>query len=129
MKLNNLDFTILNPGGNITALVEGIPDRRPLRKKINDEIMKVFPKVEQVGFLDRSIKRLEMAGGEFCGNATRCAAYLLLGGKPGKVSLSVSGTDNKKLRARIDYNKLVWAQMPLLAAPIKRDGDCLHCPA
>lgn len=127
MKLNNLDLTILNPGGNITALVEGIPDSRPLRKTINDEIMRAFPKVEQVGFLDRSIKRLEMAGGEFCGNATRCAAYLLLGGKPGRAELNVSGAGDKELRARIDSDKLVWAQMPLLTAPIKRDGDCLHC--
>lgn len=126
MKLNNLDLTILNPGGNITALVEGIPTGQSLRKTINDEIMKVFPEVEQIGFLDRSIPRLEMAGGEFCGNAARCAAYLLLGGKLGKISLNVSGGGEKKLKARIDDNKLIWAQMPLLAAPIREAGDCLH---
>lgn len=128
MKLNNLDLTILNPGGNITALAEGIPASRPLRKTINDEVMKVFPEVEQVGFLDRPIPRLEMAGGEFCGNATRCAAYLLLGGEPGKISLNVSGAGDKKLTARIDDNKLIWAQMPLSAAPIRKAGDCLHRP-
>lgn len=127
MKFNNLDLYILNPGGNITALVEWIPINRSARKTINDKIMKVFPKVEQVGFLDRSIPRLEMAGGEFCGNATRCAAYLLLGGKLGKISLNVSGGGDKKLTARIDNNKLVWAQMPLSAAPIRKAGDCLHC--
>lgn len=127
MNINNLDSTILNPGGNITGLVSGIPSSRSRRKFINDAVMKRFPQVEQVGFLDMRGRRLEMAGGEFCGNATRCAAYLLLDGKPGRISLSVSGAGDKKLRTRIDNNKLVWAQMPLLTASIRKAGDCLHC--
>ncbi len=126
MNQNNFDLTILNPGGNITALINGIPATRSRRKRINDAVMKNFANVEQVGFFDSAAARLEMAGGEFCGNATRCLTYLLLGGKPGKLSLNVSGI-NTKLEGRIDTSKLVWAQMPLLSAVIKKAGDCLHC--
>ncbi len=126
MNLNNFDLTILNPGGNITALIKRIPASLPLRKLINDAVMKQFPEVEQVGFYTKQA-RLQMAGGEFCGNATRCLAYLLLGGKPGKVSLNVSGA-NKELAARIDNDNLVWAQMPLSSAAIEKVGDCLHRP-
>lgn len=76
MKKTQLTVTILYPGGNTTAIVEGIPSSQLERKRINDAIMKQFPKVEQVGFLDRSKPLLQMAGGEFCGNATRSAACL-----------------------------------------------------
>jgi diaminopimelate epimerase len=89
--------------------------------------MKKFPRVEQVGFLDRQKRKLEMAGGEFCGNATRCTAYLLLDGKPGKVRIRVSGA-SELLSAKIDRSDNTWAQMPLSAAKIRKVGDCLHCP-
>lgn len=45
------------------------------------------------GFLSNKINRLEMAGGEFCINATRCAVYEYLGGKEGEIGLTVSGTN------------------------------------
>lgn len=76
MKQTTQKVTILYPGGNTTAIVEGIPSSQLERRRINDVIMKQYPKVEQVGFLDRSLPRLQMAGGEFCGNATRSAACL-----------------------------------------------------
>ena len=126
MSQNNLDLTILNPGGNITALIKGIPASLLQRKLVNDAVMKRFPKVEQVGFYTFSPPRLEMAGGEFCGNATRCTAYLLLGGKPGKIKIRVSGV-NQPLAARIDRGGNTWAQMPLPQTAIEKAGDCLHC--
>lgn len=123
-----INLTILNPGGNITALVEGT--NRPLieRKIINDTIMSKFPKVEQVGFISYSPLQLVMAGGEFCGNATRCATFLILKEKPGKVNVTVSGTD-QNLKARIDQQGRVWAQMPILRnrGCVREAGDCLHC--
>ena len=125
MNQNNLDLTILNPGGNVTALINGIPATLLRRRQINDAVMKSFPNVEQVGFFDSAAARLEMAGGEFCGNATRCLAYLLLGGKPGKIKIGVSGA-NKPLRARIDQSGNTWAQMPLPMAQTREVGDCLH---
>lgn len=73
----NTKYTILNPTGNITALVEtpvdisGQPDAAA-------RIMASHPEVEQVGFVDFSGKTpsLRMAGGEFCGNASMSAAAL-----------------------------------------------------
>jgi len=66
-------YKIYNPAGNITALVLGDKYTIEERKKINDKIMQQDSRIEQVGFVSESEKRLTMTGGEFCGNATRCA--------------------------------------------------------
>jgi len=103
------------PGGNDTALViSNIVD--PLVKRtINNTLMQIYPNIEQVGFV--SVKygtlSLNMAGGEFCGNATRSTAYLALNGKPGELSIKVSGVNNN-LRAGVDENGDAFAQMPIL---------------
>ena len=68
----------INPAGNVTAIVEGfvpMAERISLSKKILDKKY-----AEQVGFetapaFDGSY-RLEMMGGEFCGNAARSFGYL-----------------------------------------------------
>src|SRR6185369_17666614 len=89
--MKKIKVTILKPAGNDTALVEGIPARKD-RKKINDKIMQLFPKVEQVGFYKTTrTPRMEMAGGEFCGNATRSFAYLFFKGKKNKGLFKASG--------------------------------------
>ena len=49
---NKIKITILNPGGNITALIEGTNRPKVERRIINDKIMAKFPMVEQVGFVD-----------------------------------------------------------------------------
>jgi len=78
-------FSIMDPTGNITALVESdvpVPEQLSIAKSI----MCLHPEVEQVGFVrfweacDESGAQgsLRMAGGEFCGNATMCAAALLM---------------------------------------------------
>ena len=54
-----------------------------------------------------------MAGGEFCGNATRCVAYLSLNSQPGEIKIAVSGT-NQILKAGINPDLTVWAQMPII---------------
>lgn len=80
--LEGLRYTILDPTGNITALVE---DDVPVAEqpRVAARIMARHPDVEQVGFvrlgsplLDGSAlhAELRMAGGEFCGNASLCAA-------------------------------------------------------
>lgn len=95
----NFDFELLNPSGNITALVvKNYP--REKYQEISNGIMKNNPKVEQVGFLKKysdSIFRLEMAGLEFCGNASRAFACFLLKDKyitSNKFNISVSGYDD-----------------------------------
>ena len=115
MKNKTLQLSILRPGGNDTALIAGIPPKG-LRKKINDGVMRQFPFVEQVGFygIDPAKKQvlLEMAGGEFCGNATRSLAYLLLNGKKGKLQIKVSGT-KQILSAGVNEPLSAYAQMPI----------------
>lgn len=91
-------YSILNPTGNITALVE---EDLPLEEQpqVAELIMERHPNVEQVGFVcftpaDDVQVHLRMAGGEFCGNATMCAAALFVDAtatNTTKVRLDVSG--------------------------------------
>lgn len=108
-------ITILRPAGNDQLLIKGIVKKED-RRAINDEMIQQFPNVEQVSFYafdkKNNIARLELAGGEFCGNATRSLAYLLLNGKPGKLSIQVSGT-KQLLTAGIKKPNTAFAQMPI----------------
>ena len=71
--IKKIKYSILDPTGNITALVESeVPSDR--RQETASMIMKAHPEIEQVGFV--SGDKLTMAGGEFCGNASMCAAAL-----------------------------------------------------
>ena len=95
-------YAILDPTGNLTALVESPvpPHRQPAAAA---RIMARHPAVEQVGFLTLPSGQtgvhaaLRMAGGEFCGNASLCAAALYRlrqgggSGAPETISLRVSG--------------------------------------
>ena len=103
-KLSGINYCIFDPTGNITALVESsVPvDEQPA---VAAEIMAAEPAVEQVGFITYTDDKaaavsgvpvsLRMAGGEFCGNATLCAAalYALKKGLQGSadVRVKVSG--------------------------------------
>lgn len=77
--MSTIPFVKFWPGGNTTALVvEKFPREQyvSIARKILDE-NKI---IEQVGFLEkpenpRAAIRLQMMGGEFCGNATRATAY------------------------------------------------------
>lgn len=111
-----LSYTIIRPGGNDTALVSGIISDPERRKQINDALLAIYPNVEQVGFINLTPGREElmMAGGEFCGNATRSTAYLALNGQPGEILLQVSGVD-QRLRAGVTQNGEAYAQMPVYA--------------
>ena len=117
-----LHYSILDPTGNITALVED-PVEIPIQPAVADQIMGKHPEVEQVGFVrfypdpesddgprtgsgpdrdgyDQDQRRihadLRMAGGEFCGNASMSAAvlYALTNPQhPQRLTLNVSGAD------------------------------------
>ena len=97
-------YSILDPTGNITALVEStVPVSR--QPEAAAGIMARHPEVEQVGFVTftgfteqepSAAAHLRMAGGEFCGNASMCAAALYrirkgMGETGHTVLLSVSG--------------------------------------
>ena len=79
----DLKYCIFDPTGNITALVETAVDIAD-QPAAASHIMELEPDVEQVGFISYEEDpaaggapvSLRMAGGEFCGNATMCAAAL-----------------------------------------------------
>lgn len=102
-------YKIYNPSGNITALVIGDKYTFEERKAINDIIMKNEPEVEQVGFLSKEKRKLTMAGGEFCGNATRCAALYYLK-RENNIKLEIS---EQKINAGIEEVNSVWCEIPI----------------
>ena len=103
-------YKILNPGGNKTALVIGDEYSIEEKKTINNEILNDNKDVEQVAFISKTEKKLDMAGGEFCINATRCAIYEYLNEKNGKIKMSSSG---KKLLGGIKDKKEVYVEIPI----------------
>lgn len=129
MKKNNYKLTLIRPGGNDQLLIEGLV-KKENRKIINKKMIERFPNVEQVSFYEfdkeKNIARLELAGGEFCGNATRSLAYLLLNGKLGEVLIQVSGT-KQLLTAGVKKTNTAFAQMPIFAKnqKVKKITDAL----
>ncbi|RJQ24834.1 hypothetical protein C4577_06850 [Candidatus Parcubacteria bacterium] len=113
--MKKYEFSIIRPGGNDTLLIKGIV-KKSLRKPLNNLAISLLPNIEQVGFYEYDQKsdtaRLEMAGGEFCGNALRSLAYIILNGKVGEKKLKASGT-NILLKAGIKKDKTAYAQMPI----------------
>lgn len=100
-KHEEIEYTIFDPTGNITALVETAVDPSD-QPSVAAGIMGLYPEVEQVGFVTFAAAgadvpvSLRMAGGEFCGNATMCSAvlYMIVNDMPGEanVKVRVSGT-------------------------------------
>ena len=95
----SIEYKILNPSGNITALVTKDYPREKYQE-ISSKIMQSNSQIEQVGFLKKysdSIYRLEMAGLEFCGNASRAFACFLVKEKyvsKNNFPISVTGYDD-----------------------------------
>lgn len=105
-------YQVFVPGGNDTAFVFGTDYTKVERKNINDIIMENNKNVEQVGFLgETDSPELIMAGGEFCGNATRSAAYHYLHGKDGSLKLKVNEKDY--INAGVNEG-LAWCEIPLI---------------
>lgn len=105
-------YKILNPGGNKTAIVIGNQYNNKEKRIINKTILTDNSDVEQVGFISTKENRLEMAGGEFCVNATRCAIWQYLKGKQGEIELNVSGYADK-IRGGITKQKDVYVNMQI----------------
>lgn len=114
-----------DPAGNVTLLVESpvAPEDRPAvaARLLREEGLGG----EQVGFLTAprlgGAVRLEMMGGEFCGNAARCAALweALRRGRGGRVAVELSGCGHV-LAAEVGDGS-VFAEMPL-------PSDCFPFP-
>lgn len=79
----NISYTKIDPAGNITAIVGSFVPRAE-QSRVAAELMKRDTTLEQVGFLEKAedpccAVRLQMMGGEFCGNATLSAAAVIFG--------------------------------------------------
>ncbi len=114
----SLKFKIFRPGGNDTCLIEGLEPNPNKRGLINSIMLDTYKNVEQVGFINSSPTNPElvMAGGEFCGNATRSAAWQILNGQPGQIEIKVSGAE-QKLKAGVTEAGEAFAQMPVYEDP------------
>ena len=73
------EYWLFDPSGNITALIP-LPGDAPCDPSVAEAVMRAEPSCEQVGFVLSGSSQfdacLEMAGGEFCGNASLCTAAL-----------------------------------------------------
>lgn len=114
-----MNLRYADPAGNITAIVLS-PTVPGDRVRISREIL-ALGRAEQVGFLTEPILggdcRLEMMGGEFCGNAARSLGYLtaLTRHETGTHTLAVeiSGAPAPvPVTTDLDRGR-AWANMPL----------------
>lgn len=127
-----LRFFKLSPGGNSTILIlDPVPagERAPTARRLMDVH---HLQAEQVGYLDLHARpvRLDMMGGEFCGNACRAAAAVMLRENPAlfmeeetkgslHADISVSGVEDV-LRVKAvsgPHGYEYWARMPLPSSP------------
>ena len=122
-NVRTLRFYKASPGGNATILIlDAVPPGQ--RARIARLLMDAnHLQAEQVGFLDLGADpvRLDMMGGEFCGNACRAAAAVMAREGVGLVrtgedlrgELRVSGVDRPvALRVAVDGDEC-WVEMPL----------------
>ena len=114
----NIEYWKVDPTGNITLIVE-TPVPRESQSRIAAELLRRDNEAEQVGFLEAPEKagarlRLQMMGGEFCGNATRAYGMYIAQQKGGlsSVRLRVSGCDHA-VTAQVDLKSgTARAEMP-----------------
>lgn len=92
ITMNKTAMVYTIAGGNETVLQTVESRINDLGEQAGKALLYTYPNAEQAGLVDVDAKRLEMAGGEFCGNASAAAA-VLLANKSGKstVRYSVSG--------------------------------------
>lgn len=117
--MNTVRRLVSAAGGNETAIeVIGKPLSRKDYVSRGAELFDDFKQfgAEQSGFLVLDENRFEMAGGEFCGNATR-SAVVLLHQKHGKETMSFTvsgfkGTVNASVKRLNDSKYFVEAEFP-----------------
>ena len=92
-----LEYIKVNPSGNTTVFVTTKVPKYLYAPIANIIMSKEYLAAEQVGYIvesnaTESGKRMEMMGGEFCGNASRSfAAWLVLKSYTGELAPEVSG--------------------------------------
>jgi len=118
-----MKYLITAAGGNATAIEEIEKSGRDLPAR-GHQLLADWQTAEQAGFLDKKQKGFTMAGGEFCGNATRAAAVLLSNSQSVKgLKFRTSGFDSivladvEKLNDRSFYVK---ARFPNMKITVKK---------
>ena len=112
-----LKLCAADPAGNVTLLVETPVPKEQYHTVANRLLAMEELRGEQVGFLTEPAMggavRLEMMGGEFCGNAARCVGYYHArktgGGR--LVPVEISGCGDV-LQVEVDGDS-AWAEMPI----------------
>lgn len=109
----NIEYYIINPTGNITALVTSNVQIEKYNI-VSKKIMELYPDVEQVGFvnLTENSPNLRMSGGEFCGNATMSSAVLFC-------------EKEKCIESTVKVN--VYGSKDTFSVKVKKDGDFYSC--
>ena len=125
----DITYFQLFPGGNETILVKTFVDR-PAYPEVAKRLLAAHKTVEQIGFIEnlgdeKKPVKLHMAGGEFCGNASRALVFLLhhdekYRNHDGMHTIRVSGVEHP-LQASIDENDIVNLEMP-----VKPNPDCVQ---
>jgi diaminopimelate epimerase len=138
----SLRYSIFDPTGNITALVESPVDESE-QSAVAASIMARHAAVEQVGFVRLPDEKtapaaLKMAGGEFCANASMSAAALWamrLGLCEGELALAVSGAEDTvavRLKQEAEGGFSAAVRMPeareITAIPFTWGGLCGTIP-
>ncbi|MBQ7726210.1 MAG: hypothetical protein IJT66_03605 [Clostridia bacterium] len=119
---SSLLYSLFDPPGNITALAE-MPRSASVLTRVAETLMQKEPTCEQVGFLsscENADIALRMAGGEFCGNATMCAAVSFAENQGifrGDVIVWVFGTGNVHVRV-LRLQNAVWQATVDMPAPL-----------
>ncbi len=126
--MKELHYDLMDPTGNMTVLVE-TPVPVAQQPAVATKIMELESLCEQVGFLMPAVAgcdtAIRMAGGEFCGNASMCAAALyaikqgFIGEK--KLRISVSGKSVMVAVAPDDAGYLCRVEMPRLLDVVQVD--------
>lgn len=122
-----LKYVKADPAGNITLLVTTrVPADQ--RAEISSRLLSAVEGAEQVGFVENPALggkgRLEMMGGEFCGNGARAFALWLARSRslalPADIDIEISGHDGV-LAARVGTDS-VSVPMPAHLSVREEDG-------
>lgn len=128
MSADAYSFYKLSPGGNTTVLImqaEDVPRER--HAELAARLMQpLHLGAEQVGYVSMAdgVPRLDMMGGEFCGNAARSlvAVLALEGWLTPESVISVSGVPAPLKASAMDEEGVFNAAIEM---PVRREGGCV----
>ena len=120
MHENKYNIVVANPANNITVFVLDYIEREDYKDIAKDILENTDFNAEQVGFVKEPIMggdvRLEMMGGEFCGNASRSIGMLFARQnniESGNVLVEITGSD-RPLNTKVDLeNETSEIDMPI----------------